>query len=632
MHPASPRVLSEPPLSLSALFRIVNGLLLALVLVVLWRFAGQEWSEYRRAQEGARALIHLQQALKVGETVAAEYAPSRAVMAQGASRSAATTLNLTQARQRTDQALADMNETRASEDEPARQLIVGNALSRVQLVVDEVRRSVDAVNRPASSPRGGDALSESARLQEAVAQMVPLMDGYTALAMQSYPERFAAIQGAQLVAALHNEANLLATQLRPAMVALRGLTDDEREAIGRTRGRISLLGELLERQLEQLDEWPDLNNATRMVRRGYLDRAQTLVQQVVNAGMVGAGHYPVTAMSFVERYDADVSALLILRDVLIQDAVHHAEQRSRQAEGTMLLASALLSLMALGLAGTMWLLHHRVFRPLSDAARAIHQMAAGSHEVAMPQVPSGDEIGAVVGALQKLQGSQRQAARLGLERDALIQKLRSLSSTDPLTGLLNRRAFFEAAERELSNAERHGFEVAVLLLDLDHFKAINDTHGHAVGDKALVAVANALQGAVRQGDVLGRYGGEEFVLMLPHCGRHPGQGFAERLRHSVADLNLLNETGGAFSITVSLGVASSGDVGLNLATLLNQADAAMYRAKHLGRNRVICLQDEPTESLQPSTDSPFVAHDVTLDDMHENAPNDQPGNPAASAA
>jgi diguanylate cyclase (GGDEF)-like protein len=141
--------------------------------------------------------------------------------------------------------------------------------------------------------------------------------------------------------------------------------------------------------------------------------------------------------------------------------------------------------------------------------------------------------------------------------------------------------------------------VAVVLLDIDHFKSINDTHGHGVGDRALVAVAGALQGAMRQGDLVARYGGEEFVLLLLHCARLPGLGLAERLRAHVADLSLNDATGGAFSLTASLGVASSSDLGLDLATLLNQADAAMYRAKHRGRNQVDCLPNEEPEAEVP---------------------------------
>jgi diguanylate cyclase (GGDEF)-like protein len=131
---------------------------------------------------------------------------------------------------------------------------------------------------------------------------------------------------------------------------------------------------------------------------------------------------------------------------------------------------------------------------------------------------------------------------------------------------------------------------AVLMIDLDHFKRINDTYGHLTGDDVLAAVAVAISGAVRQGDTVGRFGGEEFVVLLPGIGRADVLGIAERVRVAVGELNVVISTGGGTirvgGLSVSIGVARFPDAGPALDDVLRSADAALYRAKDAGRNRV----------------------------------------------
>ena len=158
--------------------------------------------------------------------------------------------------------------------------------------------------------------------------------------------------------------------------------------------------------------------------------------------------------------------------------------------------------------------------------------------------------------------------------------------TDPLTGVPNRRWLFEQAGPVLAHARRQGNPTCLLMLDLDHFKQVNDRHGHAAGDDVLSAVAGLLQDTKRQGDLLGRYGGEEFALVLQEAALQNGRALAERLRERVSALPI--ETGkGAVRVTVSIGVAEL-RVDDTLESLLKRADEALYRAKAEGRDRVVC--------------------------------------------
>jgi diguanylate cyclase (GGDEF)-like protein/PAS domain S-box-containing protein len=171
------------------------------------------------------------------------------------------------------------------------------------------------------------------------------------------------------------------------------------------------------------------------------------------------------------------------------------------------------------------------------------------------------------------------------ERKIFEDKLRKLAITDSLTDIWNRRQFMQLAQRELERAKRYGGQLAVLMMDLDRFKVINDAYGHDVGDEALKKVAEIGRTSLRQVDIFARYGGEEFVAVLPETGLEQAIQVAERLRTDVAE-TLLTADGRPVRTTLSIGVTVAGTKVTDLTTLLKNADQAMYKAKQNGRNRV----------------------------------------------
>lgn len=173
-----------------------------------------------------------------------------------------------------------------------------------------------------------------------------------------------------------------------------------------------------------------------------------------------------------------------------------------------------------------------------------------------------------------------------LVNQTIAMRLQESARRDVLTEALTRRAMEEVAADELARSRRHSLPLSLLLLDIDHFKLVNDQYGHAAGDAALRQFAAAVRRCLRREDVFGRLGGEEFCALLPNTAVGGAAQLAERIRQSVA--NLAVEAGGhRLSLKVSIGVASLGDQGGNWDELVNQADRAMYAAKRAGRNRVI---------------------------------------------
>lgn len=164
-------------------------------------------------------------------------------------------------------------------------------------------------------------------------------------------------------------------------------------------------------------------------------------------------------------------------------------------------------------------------------------------------------------------------------------RLRRDAAIDPLTGVSNRRNFLARGRDELGRAVRYSRPCSVLMLDIDHFKAVNDTHGHAAGDEALRRFAEACQAMLRDSDVIARIGGEEFAVILPETDTQGAKILAERLREGVSRIRVPNGAGG-FGFTVSIGIADRIGDDDDIESILARADSAMYRAKEAGRDQV----------------------------------------------
>ncbi|CAA2145199.1 GGDEF domain-containing protein [Methylobacterium bullatum] len=220
--------------------------------------------------------------------------------------------------------------------------------------------------------------------------------------------------------------------------------------------------------------------------------------------------------------------------------------------------------------------------------------ASGLAALEIPMVARGENLGLLqvfaqgsgaeerLAAILPLSSALGDAMSLALSNIALREKLRNQALRDPLTGLYNRRYMEDSLDRYVRIAEREGRKVSVIMIDLDHFKRLNDEHGHATGDAVLREAAAAIVGALRETDVACRYGGEEMIVFLPDCSLEDAALKAEQIRERIEALS----GGHGAKVSASLGVSSLPSTSSNSADLVKAADTALYRAKHGGRNQV----------------------------------------------
>lgn len=216
-----------------------------------------------------------------------------------------------------------------------------------------------------------------------------------------------------------------------------------------------------------------------------------------------------------------------------------------------------------------------VLASCSDPQTLIYSLDLGAHECVLEPV---DPTILAARIRSVLSISHRE---LSLERSNI--ELQQLASTDSLTHVYNRRHFFSQSHAEFARAQRYDRELSVIMLDIDNFKCVNDRYGHAAGDMALVSLAECCRSIIRESDIVGRLGGEEFAVCCPEADIQGAKVIAERIRQQ-CEQTQLNYQDQTFTITVSLGVAQSAKTESNFESLIHKADKLLYTAKKRGRN------------------------------------------------
>ncbi len=577
---------------LTRLFVLTTSVLLVMVLVMLARSMLQDWHTVQSARQGLQAMELAYRAMKVAEKASAERGPTIPVLNDTEPRDPAKKQRLLKAREASDTAMNEALQGLESTGD-ATGAIYQAAAVQLRKAQDELTEARQAVDRVAALPHA-ERTAPGARLTRKPIDLMfgvidTVLESVTMLSAEAeriYPDLSVPLVGARFGAELREYAGRLGSQFTAPLAAQIPLGAEERHDIPLIVGRIEQLRKLIEVQSRTSLADPRVHKAIAEMNTRYFGAGLPFINSLTEAGLAGRP-YGIESTAFVARYVPEMLSIVQLRDTMFQVAKDGAAASVKAARNRMMV-NAVIGLIILLIEITVFIIIQRyVLRPLLLNTRAMVAIMAGRIDTRLPRITRSDEIGDMQKAVAALRDISKSKQALETEREQLIDKLKIASNIDFLTKLRNRRAFTDDATHQLAQAKRHNWQLALILFDIDHFKQVNDNHGHDLGDTVLIHVAEIAQSQCRESDILARYGGEEFIIMAFDCSADDAMSLAERVRSALARAAFTSANGKAFYVSASFGTvtARAGDVG-HTEALVRAADRALYRAKAEGRNRV----------------------------------------------
>lgn len=508
--------------------------------------------------------------LAATDMISAERGPSNAAMDPLGSSSDETLRRLTTVRATTDRRLAEA-EAAAGQDKAAFE-----PLSRL---LAKGRAKVDAICAKAPEARSGAMISEAIKAMFAVADEAATLRGeYGRRLLRDAPEVGAEVLLQAEASTLREQAGRLGSYA--VMTLTGGLpTDEARAAMLHTRDTIRYLWLNLASFGKNYAGDPGLGDALARVETEYFAVSLPMAMEIFAEPTLRS-----SAAEFTRRYVPGLTASTALKDRLGALTLRRIEEARKAALMETLASAGITACVVLAL---LWLgltFRKRLFGPLIAVREDILALSVGRLEEPAPRGTYGPEVDGMFAGLTVLRRELRRKAVLERAWRRTNRNLKVLAQTDSLTGLFNRRAVSEQAPAMIEHAAQAGLPVTAILMDIDHFKMVNDLYGHAGGDAVLRRVASVLKSVVRPEDLLARCGGEEFLILAPGLDEEAGKDMAERMR---ACLAVQDARPNGHVITGSFGVACwEPGSDRDWEALVARADAALYRAKRLGRNRV----------------------------------------------
>jgi diguanylate cyclase (GGDEF)-like protein len=296
--------------------------------------------------------------------------------------------------------------------------------------------------------------------------------------------------------------------------------------------------------------------------------------------------FTVGAMAFVEQDDVDIELLLNRRasPAVVDEAKARMQEAIVAARGGVAVGRVRARLFAPPGSG------HSAEETTLDAFASFP--VETNDRLAGMLVLTGRAVGKMTPETRAFLAQVANQAHIVLENSRLFERVRNLAIRDSLTDLFNHRHIMDLVHHEFERVGRYQNAFSVLMVDADHFKRINDEHGHPVGDEVLRMLARVLMEETRDGDVAARYGGEEFIVALSRTAATAAHAVAERIRERIV-LQRVPVESGTLSVTVSIGVAVARPGETGIADMIRRADHALYEAKRAGRNRVVMAEDPP---------------------------------------
>lgn len=556
-------------------------------------------SDFRRFERGADEFRRFHATLNVANAISAERGPANSAMAAKPEEADAKVEALVLQRLQTDAYLSELTALFAEEvkSDPG----LAEQMTALHIALRNGRLAVDAVI--ADREHVADRISAAiTRMFAAADAAMAVRDTIGRLAVRGTPQITTEIMLATTASDLREYEGRAGSYV--VMILASGSSADVSHArnMGRSIERIKALHGLLATHADAYFDNPTIKHLATEVEQRYFVEGLNYLQSVV---AVHGGDNSLNAADFTRTYVPMMASSEQLREaIMLSSQQHLAELRNDAGIGVGVAAGLTAIVLAVLVALTV-VLQRSLFGPLTLMREQVTAIAQGDLDEPPAPRRASSEVVQMMASLTRLREHQRHNRALESEQRRLTQQLRTLAETDPLTGLLNRRAFETAAQLTLNDSQGSDAAMAVIILDIDHFKLVNDTYGHAVGDVVLQQVAAKLTTLLRPGDSLARYGGEEFVAIIRDVSAAAAVALAENLRVSLADTIIIADL--ELRVTGSFGVAfGRANADPNWHAIIAEADRQLYRAKRTGRNRVCCadsvMADEVFEFTERRSD------------------------------
>ena len=571
------------PKSLECHFIALAVGVLLLVSVLAGILLYQNWRSYGAASDARQAFSSLRATVRVMEHASAERGPMNAALGSALPVPQHVMDSLTAARARTDAVIDALLALHAGADGAAKR----GEIQQIRQALASARQDIDQL---IATPR--DQLSGQ-MLWDAVSGMVRIIPQWQAslaanagCVMRSEANAPSLLTLALLASELREQAGLLGSTYTPALSRHRKLTAEEQFRIERVLGRIDELRALIEARMATQPDVRASEVYARMQQR-YFGDGLAYLARVRGQASRQSDEPPVSTAALAAAYVPLMGAITEFRDVLLDEMGRHIEAHRMAAARLLAVTLAATALLVAALAVALVQFRKRVIQPFAQATRIIGSIASGSATANIAHGSHHGEVQEMFNALRVLKEKSAAQKQLEAERDRLIADLAHSAETDYLTGLLNRRAFEKRFEAARAHWDESQPMLAFILFDIDHFKTINDTHGHASGDLALKAVAQLCHTTWRQSDVVARVGGEEFAVLCRTRSAHQAMEMAQRMRDRIRTCSVTSATGVPFGLTASFGVACiSWSHAESVSGLFRAADELLYLAKLNGRDQV----------------------------------------------
>ncbi|EPD43244.1 MULTISPECIES: GGDEF domain-containing protein [Delftia] len=556
--------------------------------------------DFAQARQNLSDLQHYRSVLDTADLIAAERAPANVVMSEEPFMDSPSTGRLKEVRRRVDARIAQLTAERDLPWGVHTHEVPPQLLASFLAQMAAARAKVD---RLAVTPRTS---MRQEQFRDAVEGMFKASNSFRDIVTWSANELVqhqSHLSGpgliGQMLSDLRDQGGRMGSQVIAAVATHEKLPLQSVIACRQTQGRLFQLWQSI-RSYPALDETPALAELRQAIEREFFGTGFRLIDDVITEGRQGS-NYPGTAASLTDRFVPTMQPIGAYRNSIL-DAMVARFERARDVALAVLVATTLVGVAIVSiLIVILRSIKAHVFRPLLEAHDAVVRLADEHRE---PLVFGQSQAGEVAHLFRAIEVLQRRLA----ERASATNQLRVQAETDSLTGLLNRRQLDRLAQAALG-LDGKGHATSLVLLDIDRFKTINDTYGHATGDRVLVQLAQVLRTTLRANDTIARFGGEEFAILLPGVPLPRAVKIARKIRLAVRQEAFTTMEGQALAVTASFGVALVCNGETSWQHLIESADTALYRAKSDGRNRVRFTRGDrgahgPTaETARPDTAS-----------------------------